>query len=147
MGHVLSENRHGLIMRVRVTGASGTAEREAALSMLEHYEKQTGHRPKPLGADKGYDSGEFFQTLESRQIEPHIATRDVTRDPETVRPHQQPAYDARVRMQDRRDEGTAAQFRSSAQRCVGITRRTPDAAASKSKSASAGSRPSPDSTN
>ena len=104
MGHVLSENRHGLILRVQVTQASGTAEREATLSMLEQYEKQTGHRPKTIGADKGYDSGEFLQTLESRGIEPHIATRDVTRDPETVRPHQQSAHEARVRMQARRDE-------------------------------------------
>lgn len=113
MGHVLPENRHGLILRVRVTGASGTAEREAALSMLEQHEKQTGHLPKTVGAGNGYDSGEFFQTLASRGIEPRIATRDVKRDPETIRPHQQAAHEARVRMQARRDE-TGDQLR---QRC------------------------------
>ena len=66
MGHVLSENRNGLIVRVQVTGTSGTAEREAPLDMLVEYQSRQGRRPKTIGADKGYDSGEFFQTLESR---------------------------------------------------------------------------------
>lgn len=119
MGHVLSENRHGLIMQVQVTGASGTAEREATLSMLDRYESTHGHRPKTIGADKGYDSGEFLQSLESRQIEPHIAIRDVKRDHEARPPHQQAAHLARVRMQARRDETRVTRFRSSAQRCEG----------------------------
>lgn len=53
MGHVLSENRHGLIMRVQVTEASGTVEREAALSMLEHHERQTGIIRKRSEQTKG----------------------------------------------------------------------------------------------
>jgi transposase len=104
MGHVLSENRHGLIMQVQVTGASGTAEREATLDMLDQYQSRHGRRPKTIGADKGFDSGEFFATLESRAIEPHVAMRDVKREAETVKPHEQAAYDARVRMQARRDQ-------------------------------------------
>jgi hypothetical protein len=104
VGHVLSENQNGLIMRVQVTGASVIAEREAALSMLEQYEKQTNHRAKTIGTDKGYDSGEFLQTLESRHVEPHIAIRDVKRNHEARPPSQQAAHDTRVRMQARRDE-------------------------------------------
>ena len=54
-------------------------------------------------ADKGYDAGDFLLELESREIEPHVAIRDVKRDPDTVSRKQQPAYEARLRMQDRRD--------------------------------------------
>ena len=82
-----------------MTQASGTAEREAAHSMLDQYDSQHGRRPRTIGADKGYDGGEFLQTLETRKVEPHIAIKDVTRSPETIRPHPQAAHDARVRMQ------------------------------------------------
>lgn len=60
---------------------SGTAGRELALALLEPNEKRTGHRPKTSGADTGYDREEFHQILESREIEPHIAIRDVQRVP------------------------------------------------------------------
>ncbi len=35
LGHVLTENRHGLVVNVRVTQAHGRAEREAAVEMAE----------------------------------------------------------------------------------------------------------------
>lgn len=72
LGHVLNENRHGLILRVAVTEANGTAEREAATDMLDDLKAKHQRVPKTMGADKGYDDGEFFQELEDRQIEPHI---------------------------------------------------------------------------
>ncbi len=40
MGHILMENRNGLIVDVEITHASGTAEREAALAMLERRGKE-----------------------------------------------------------------------------------------------------------
>jgi transposase len=52
LGHVLTENRNGLVVRALATQASTTAEREAALLMLDSIE-----RPGPnttLGADKGW---------------------------------------------------------------------------------------------
>jgi hypothetical protein len=35
MGHVLMENRHGLVVSPRLTAATGTAEREAAVGLVE----------------------------------------------------------------------------------------------------------------
>ena len=59
MGHILMENRNGLIVDVEIAHASGTAEREAALAML----KRRGNRNKraTVGADKGYDSKAFIK--------------------------------------------------------------------------------------
>ncbi len=49
MGHTLGENRHGLIMAVAVTEANGTAERTAALDMLDELKVTHGIQPKTLG--------------------------------------------------------------------------------------------------
>jgi len=72
-GHLLTENRNGLIVDVRTTLASGTAEREAALEMLEAL---PGKYRVTVGADKGYDSREFTEALRSLQVTPHIAEND-----------------------------------------------------------------------
>lgn len=74
-GHAITENRHGLVMGVRVDEASGTAERENTLRMLDHLERRHGVRPWTLGADKGYDAGPFLVELERRWIEPHVAIK------------------------------------------------------------------------
>jgi transposase len=70
MGHLLMENRSALIVDAELTRASGTAEREAALAMLERHNKQ--HRIT-LGADKAYDVTDFVETLRAGKIIPHIA--------------------------------------------------------------------------
>jgi transposase len=80
-GHALTENRHGLVMSVRVDEASGTAERENTLKMLDHVERRHGVRPATLGADKGYDAGPFLLELERRWIEPHVAIKSGKIDP------------------------------------------------------------------
>lgn len=74
-GHAVTENRHGLVMSVRVEEASGTAERTSTLEMLDHLERRHGVRPSTLGADKGYDAGAFLVELERRWIEPHVAIK------------------------------------------------------------------------
>lgn len=74
-GHALTENRHGLVMGVRVDEASGRAERDNTLAMLDHLERRHGVRPATLGADKGYDAGPFLVELERRWIEPHVAIK------------------------------------------------------------------------
>jgi transposase len=102
MGHTLGENRHGLIMAVAVTEANGTAERTAALDMLDELKVTHGMRPKTLGADKGYDDGEFFRDVESRQIEPHVPLVKEPRNPAEVPYHKQrPGVEARQRMKTR----------------------------------------------
>lgn len=56
MGHVLMENRNSLVIDTRVAQANGTAEREAAVEMIEHI---PGCRQIIVGADKVYDTDDF----------------------------------------------------------------------------------------
>jgi transposase len=101
MGHALAENRHGLVVAVTVTEANGTAEREAALAMLDRLNERHGVTPKTLGTDKGFDSGPFYMQLEARGVEPHGAMGKPPRDPERVRRDQKAGVEARVRMKGR----------------------------------------------
>ncbi len=70
MGHVLMENRHGLVVDVLLTHATGTAERAAALTMLDR--RPAPQRPGTLGADKAYDTQDFVADCRSRHITPHV---------------------------------------------------------------------------
>ena len=70
-GHVMMENRSGLVARVCLTHATGTAERDAALTMVDTL---TPRRGITLGADKGYDAAAFITSLRERGITPHIAS-------------------------------------------------------------------------
>ncbi|MCK9404764.1 MAG: IS5 family transposase [Chitinophagaceae bacterium] len=72
LGHVLMENRNGLAVDVEVTQANGTAEREAAISMLD---RLPGTHRRTLGADKGYAAEEFVEDLRARNVTPHIAQK------------------------------------------------------------------------
>ncbi len=101
LGHALTENRHGLIMAVAVTEASGTAEPTAAEQLVDELRERLDLRVKTLGADKNYDSGPHLLELERRGVTPHVAMLDTTRDPATVRTYQWPAYRARRRMRER----------------------------------------------
>ena len=114
MGHVLAENRHGLIVTITATEANGTAERTATQDMLDDLKATHGRTPATLGGDKGYDDGEFFQSLEGRRIEPHIPLVKDPVDPKTVTDRQRlPGIRARRRMK-RRMRTTAYQL---SQRC------------------------------
>jgi transposase len=73
-GHVLMENRNGLVVDVELTQATGRAEREAALRMLDRQERR--RRRVTLGADKGYDSREFIAALRLRKVTPHVAQNE-----------------------------------------------------------------------
>jgi transposase len=70
MGHLLMENRHGLIVDATLTLATGTAEREAALAMLA---RQPGRHRATLGADKAYDVADFVAALRALNVTPHLA--------------------------------------------------------------------------
>ena len=73
LGHALSENRHGLIVGVAVTEANGTAERTAAVDLIDGFRELAGWDPVTVGLDKGYDSGDLFLAMETRGVEPHGA--------------------------------------------------------------------------
>jgi transposase len=70
LGHVLMENRHGLVVQATVTPATGTAEREAALALVD---AQAPTRRITVGGDKNYDTRQFVQDLRARQVTPHVA--------------------------------------------------------------------------
>ena len=71
MGHVLMENRSGLIVAATLTKATGTAEREAAEAMIVRH--SPGARRITLGADKGYDAAAFVADMRALNVTPHIA--------------------------------------------------------------------------
>jgi transposase len=77
LGHTLMENRSGLIVEASVTAASGYAEREAALAMIERH--RPGRRRLTLGADKGYDAAGFVNDLRAVAVTPHIAQNNTSR--------------------------------------------------------------------
>lgn len=70
IGHLLMENRNGLIVDARLSRATGTAEPEAALAML-------GDRPAgcriTVGADKAYDTAAFVARARQINVTPHVA--------------------------------------------------------------------------
>jgi transposase len=74
LGHILIENKNGLPVAAGVTEATGFAEREAALGLLDQIKKS---RRITLGADKGYDTTEFVARTRARGVTPHVA-RNVT---------------------------------------------------------------------
>ena len=76
LGHVLMENRNGLLVQTMLTQADGTAERDAALLMAS---KIPGTRRLTLGADKNYDTREFVRTAREMKITPHVAQNTTNR--------------------------------------------------------------------
>jgi transposase len=76
LGHLLMENRHGLIVNAMVTQADGTAERDAALLMLykqwRRRRQQRRAAPMSIGADKAYDTHDFVETVREMNIRPHV---------------------------------------------------------------------------
>jgi len=69
-GHVLVENRHGLVVDAELTTATGTAEREAAAAMATTIATR---RRATLGGDKAYDTQEFVAQCRRLDITPHVA--------------------------------------------------------------------------
>ncbi len=98
------ENRNGLAVDGRLTLATGTAEREAALDMIEGI---CGSRRITLGADKGYDTADFVAELRARGVTPHVAQNTTNRrsaiDDRTTR-HE--GYDISQRKRKRVEESS-----------------------------------------
>ena len=69
-GNLLTENRNGLIVNTEVFQATGTAERHAALVMLEQI---PGEKRVTVGADKGYDTKDFIAECRHLRVTPHVA--------------------------------------------------------------------------
>jgi Transposase DDE domain len=102
MGHLLMENRNGLIVDALVTQATGTAERDAAEVMLG---RQSGRHRATLGADKAYDAAALVADLRALNVTPHVAQNTSGRrsalDGRTTR---HPGYVASQRVRKRIEE-------------------------------------------
>jgi hypothetical protein len=73
LGHLLIENRHGLIVDAMATQADGYAERDAGVVMLRRQRRRAPGRRRTVGADKGYDVREFVDRIRALALTPHIA--------------------------------------------------------------------------
>jgi transposase len=103
MGHLLMENRHGLVVDARLTPATGHAERQAAVAMVT---SRAGRGRITVGADKAYDARDFVTALRDLNIVPHVAqcitsVRGSRIDGRTVR---HPGYAASQRARKRIEE-------------------------------------------
>jgi len=76
LGHVLMENRNGLVVQATVTPATGTAEREAALALVD---VQAPPQRITMGGDRNYDTAAFVEALRERQVTPHVAQHTTRR--------------------------------------------------------------------
>ena len=72
LGHVITENRNGLVVAACVTQSSTKAEREAGLQMLDGMRRRAGKKIT-LGADKGFQEERFIAGLRGRGVVPHVA--------------------------------------------------------------------------
>jgi transposase len=102
LGHVLMENRNGLVVETELTQATGTAEREAALEMVS---EQAGSGRITLGGDKNFDVKAFVEDLRERGVTPHVAQNTTNRrsaiDGRTTR---HPGYAVSQRIRKRIEE-------------------------------------------
>lgn len=101
-GHVLMENRNGLIVDLTLTEATGSAEREAALRLLG---RRRGRRRITVGADKAYDTSDFVGGCRALNVTPQVAQHTTRRrsriDKRTTR---HPGYALAQRLRKRVEE-------------------------------------------
>jgi len=78
MGHVVIDNRYGLVVSTRYTQSTGTAEREAGEEMIK---KVKGKRKSQitLGADKNFDTSDFVKAMRKLNVTPHVAQNTTNR--------------------------------------------------------------------
>jgi transposase len=70
LGHVVMENRHGLVVDCEVTHADGYGERDAGRELMGRITR----KPRvTLGADKGYDTADFIANMRELGVTPHVA--------------------------------------------------------------------------
>jgi transposase len=103
LGHILTENRNGLVVNTRVTLATGTAERDAAIEMTKQI--PGGSKRVTLGADRGYDTTDFVEQMREFRVTPHVAQNDTNRSSAIdARTTSQPGYAISQRKRKRVEE-------------------------------------------
>jgi DDE family transposase len=78
MSHALMDNRNGLAVAGCASIATGRAEREFALQLIET-KARLGGRRITLGGDKNYDTAEMVRLLREMNVTPHVARNDTKR--------------------------------------------------------------------
>jgi hypothetical protein len=102
MGHLLMENRNGLVVDTETTHATGTAEREAAEAMVDDV---PGCGRITLGADKAFDVAGHVAWLREMNVTPHVAQNTTTRASAIVgRTTRHPGYALSQRIRKRIEE-------------------------------------------
>ena len=98
------ENRNGLVVDTRLTRATGTAERDAALDMVGRIPGGTGR--VTLGGDKNYDTKDFVGKLREAAVTPHVAQNQHQRHPSAIdeRTTRHAGYDLSQRKRKRVEE-------------------------------------------
>jgi transposase len=103
LGHLVMENRHGLLVDGRVSEANGTAERDLAQAMLADL---PGRHKITVGGDKGFDTAGFVAALKGLNVTPHVAQNTANRrsaiDGRTTR---HPGYAVSQRIRKQIEEG------------------------------------------
>ena len=103
-GHVLMENRHGLVVDMDLTQATGFAERETALRLL-HRQPHSRRGRRTVGADKGFDTRDFRDGCRTVRVTPHVA-QNTTRQRSSIdgRTTHHPGYATSQRVRKRVEE-------------------------------------------
>jgi transposase len=102
-GHVLMENRNGLVVDVELTPAHGRAERDSALEMVSRVH---GNHPISLGADKAYDTQGFVSDVRVWRVTPHVAQNTTRRGGSAIdaRTTRHPGYEVSQQIRKRIEE-------------------------------------------
>ncbi|WP_338109494.1 IS5 family transposase [Pseudomaricurvus alkylphenolicus] len=74
MGHLLTENRNGLIVDAEASLAGTSKEWDSSISLLANQSARPG---QTVGADKGYDTNEFVEGCRELRVTPHVAAKTV----------------------------------------------------------------------
>jgi transposase len=69
-GHVLTENRNGLVVATEVSVATGKSEVQAAERLLQ---QRGSEKPGTVGGDKAYDHQGFVSATREMGMTPHVA--------------------------------------------------------------------------
>ncbi len=77
MGHIVTENRNGLVVDAELTRADGYAERDTAAKMLKR--RPPRKRRRTVGGDKNYDTKGFVADARAAGFTPHVAQNTTNR--------------------------------------------------------------------
>jgi transposase len=94
LGHVLVDGVSGIVRNLRVTLATGTAEVDAALEMVDGLRRRRG---KKIVGDRLYDQTRFVDGIRERGATPHVRAKSIG-SRMTKRTRKTAAYEASMKV-------------------------------------------------